>query len=33
MIIGISLLLSFVSTIYPARQAAKMDPVDAVRYE
>jgi len=33
MIIGVSLLLSFISTIYPARQAAKMDPVDAVRYE
>ena len=33
LIIGVSLLLSLLSTIYPARQAAKMDPVDAVRYE
>ena len=33
LIVVISLLLSFISTIYPARQAAKMDPVDAVRYE
>ncbi|OGF47102.1 MAG: hypothetical protein A2452_00290 [Candidatus Firestonebacteria bacterium RIFOXYC2_FULL_39_67] len=33
LIVGVSLLLSFISTLYPARQAAKMDPVDAVRYE
>ena len=32
-VIVVSLLLSFLSTIYPAGQAAKMDPVDAVRYE
>ena len=33
LIVGVSLLLSLLSTIYPAKQAAKMDPVDAVRYE
>ncbi|MCD6327525.1 lipoprotein-releasing ABC transporter permease subunit [bacterium] len=28
-----SVLISFVSTIYPSRQAAKLDPVEAIRYE
>jgi lipoprotein-releasing system permease protein len=28
-----SLLLSFLATIYPARQAAKQDPVEIIRYE
>lgn len=28
-----SLLLSFLATIYPARKAAKMDPVESLRYE
>ena len=28
-----SLLLSFIATIYPAYRAAKMDPVEALRYE
>jgi len=28
-----SILLSFVSTLYPSRQAAHLDPVEAIRYE
>ncbi len=32
-IVGLSLLLSFVATLYPAYRAAKMDPVEALRYE
>lgn len=30
---GVSLLLSFLATIYPAYRAAKFDPVEALRYE
>jgi len=33
LIVVASVLLSFVATIYPARQAAKQDPVEVIRYE
>ena len=32
-VVGISLLLSFLATIYPARRAAKIQPAEALRYE
>lgn len=32
-IVGLSLLLSFLATIYPARRAAKIQPAEALRYE
>ncbi len=33
LIIGTSLLISFVSTLFPAHRAAKVDPVQALKYE
>jgi len=33
LIIGVSLLISFVSTLFPAQRAAKVDPVTALKYE
>ena len=32
-IVGLSMLISFVATIYPARQAARLYPLDAIRHE
>ena len=32
-IVGLSLALSFLATIYPAFRAAKIQPAEALRYE
>jgi lipoprotein-releasing system permease protein len=31
--VGLSLFLSFVVTLFPARRAARLNPVEALRYE
>jgi lipoprotein-releasing system permease protein len=33
LIVGVTLIISFVSTLFPARRAAKIDPVVALKYE
>ena len=33
MVIAGAILVCFVATIYPSRQAAKLDPAQALRYE
>ena len=32
-ILGASVVISFVATLYPARQAARLYPLDAIRHE
>jgi lipoprotein-releasing system permease protein len=33
MIIGAAMLISLLATFYPAWQASRLDPVEAIRYE
>ncbi len=33
MVSASALLISFLATLYPSRQAARIDPVEAIRYE
>jgi lipoprotein-releasing system permease protein len=33
MVVGAALIICFAATIYPSRQAAKLDPAQALRYE
>jgi lipoprotein-releasing system permease protein len=32
-VVSIAILICFVATIYPSRQAARLDPAQALRYE
>jgi lipoprotein-releasing system permease protein len=33
LIIGVALLISFLSTLFPSHRASKVDPVKALKYE
>ena len=33
LVVSAAILICFVATIYPSRQAAKLDPAQALRYE
>ena len=33
MVVSAAMLICFVATIYPSRQAARLDPAQALRYE